>query len=601
MKHFMTMMLSGAAILLTVVFLVFSVGIYIPRDTAQDIALPFRAEGALLQCQTADGTYGPFTVRGVEVSASMPGHYATEYYASKADYLRWFAQISRMGANTVKALRVMNHEFYDALYEYNREQEQPLYLLQGISIDDGVNYGAGHAYDDRFVGALEADGRNVVDIVHGRKLVLLGAMEGDGGYYRDISQWVIGFVVGSDWSNDMIAYTDHSVSHSAGYHGTYFSASGEATPFETMLAQVMDEIAAYETEKYHCQHPIGFLNSPAYDFLEYEPNYQMQLKKYSYLNPEHVLASSQMEAGCFAAYRLFDYCDDFSRYLSAEQQAQYSDILADLDRQSSFGGYLQFLSRYHTMPVLVSEYGVSSARGVVSAEQSPCTEEEQGRRLVAVYADAVRFGWAGVCISAWQDAWEQKSWNTSFATDMQDRYLWHDIQTEGQCYGLMAYEPGAEAAVCTLDGHPEEWEPGDQVLSRQGQTLSARYDWKYLYLLLSGEAVSPDAAQYIPMDLAADVGSRVSDSPALQFSRAADFILCIDGTQNSRLLVQERYQAARENFLFEMTGQNPFARYPDKDSGVFVTVQMAVDKDALVEDYALLEPAVRRALTGLAT
>ena len=49
MKRFMIMMLSGAAILLTVVLLVFSVGLYIPSDSSQDRAIPFRAEGTLLQ------------------------------------------------------------------------------------------------------------------------------------------------------------------------------------------------------------------------------------------------------------------------------------------------------------------------------------------------------------------------------------------------------------------------------------------------------------------------------------------------------------------------------------------------------------------------
>jgi len=600
MKRFMIMMLSGAATLLIVVFLVFSVGVYIPLDWAHDKDIPFRTEGTLLQCRLENGTYEPLVIRGVEVSASMPGHYGTEYYAKKEDYLRWFAQIDRMGANTVKALRVMNHAFYDALYEYNQKQAQPLYLIQGISICDEVNHGSGNAYDDDFKGSLKADGRTVVDIIHGRKLVLLEDMEGSGGFYRDISQWVIGFVVGSDWNVDMIAYTDHKMRHK-GYQGNYFSASSDASAFETMLAEVMDEITAYETEKYHSQHPIGFLNSPSYDFLDYAQNYKVQLKKYSYLDPEHVLASDQMEAGSFAAYRLFDYCDDFSAYLSEEQKEKYKDILAGLDRASSFDGYMQFLSRYHTMPVLASEYGISSARGIVSIKQAPCTEEAQGEQLVAVYKDAVKFGWAGVCISSWQDAWEQKNWNTSFSTDMKYRHLWHDIQTEGQCYGLMAYEPGEGEATCILDGNPREWKYDDVVFSRQGQTLSARYDWKYLYLMLSGENISPDTVQYIPIDIAPDVGSTASNNPALHFSCATDFIVCIDGMHHSKLLVQDRYQAMRENFLFEMNGQNPFAHYPDKNSKDFVTVQMAVRKGALVENYTLLEPSVRKEQTGLVT
>ena len=47
------------------------------------------------------------------------------------------------------------------------------------------------------------------------------------------------------------------------------------------MARVMDEITAYETDKYSAQRPAGFLCDPSCDFLEYEEVYARQLEKHA--------------------------------------------------------------------------------------------------------------------------------------------------------------------------------------------------------------------------------------------------------------------------------------------------------------------------------
>ena len=69
------------------------------------------------------------------------------------------------------------------------------------------------------------------------------------------------------------AYTDHNIIRSQSYQGTYFTTRDDATAFEAMLAQVMDEVTLYESKKYKTQRPIGFINDPANDFLADEPVY----------------------------------------------------------------------------------------------------------------------------------------------------------------------------------------------------------------------------------------------------------------------------------------------------------------------------------------
>lgn len=601
MKRFL---IAAVALLLAALggwYAVYHHGFYLDLHPDAPVTALFRSEGTQLLRRTEDGGWAPFAIRGVDVSAGLPGRYATEFAAAAEDYLRWFEAIGALGANTLRASTVMDDDFYNALYAYNTARPEPLYLLQGIQVSDAANDGKKDAYSDDFLGALLRDGRNVVDIIHGRKSISAAGMQGGGLYRRDLSPWTVGYLVGQEWNSETIAYTDHSAIRSGAYQGGYFATAPEATAFEAMLAQVMDETTAYESGKYKTQRLIAFVNDPANDPFAYDPHYGAQLSKYNQLDAEHILPTPALTSGYFAAYRLYDFCPDFSQYLSAAQRADLGELLSRLDASAPYGGYLELLSAYHTMPVVCAGYGFSSARGAVALDQAPLTERQQGEALVAVYEAAMDSGWSGVFISSWQDAWERRTWNTAFATVLTRNYLWHDLQTDGQNYGLMAFDPGREARVCVLDGDPGEWSPDDAVLTAQGRTLSVRSDAEGLYLLIQGEGVGPETPLYLPIDTTQESGSALCAAPALTFDRAADFLLCLDGRENSRLLVQERYDAMRENFLFEVTGEDPFVSCPAADSPAFVPVTMALRSSALIDAGAILTPAEAQSIRALGT
>ena len=298
-----------------------------------------------------------------------------------------------------------------------------------------------------------------------------------------------------------------------------------------------------------------------------------------------------MVAGYFAAYQLYDFCDSFSVRLSAGQEQALGPLLEGLPTGEPYGGYLELLSRYHTMPVIAAGYGFSSSRGATLLNTPPNDERTQGQRLVEVSQALESSGWAGGFLSTWQDEWERTSWNTAFAAASTGHYLWHDLQSEGQNYGLMAFEPGTEDA-CVVDGSPGEWSEGDLLLERDGLRLSARYDAEGLYLLLEG--VSREERVYLPLDLSPEVGSAVCLSPALTFQREADLLLCLDGTDNTRLLVQERCDPLRERFLFETEGEDPFHDPPAQNSGRFVPLGMAVRNPLLVDNLTPETRALQR-------
>lgn len=597
MIKFIIISLIIISLLFGAYYAVYQEGVYFNKIHSGQMSIPFKSDGKDIKIRNLNGEYERIILRGVDVLSSIPGKYGTDFAAEEDDYLRWIKNIGEMGANSIRVVTIMDDDFYNALYRYNMSNKSPIYLLQGIPVSDEVNYGDGDAYREDFADKLIQDGLDAVDIIHGRKII--SGMRGIKRYRVDVSSWVIGYLVGSEWDGDMIAYTDHSTVNPDNYNGDYFYTAEGSTSFEAVLARVMDRIISYEADKYNAQRIIGFINDPLTDFLIYENVYRRQLRKYSYIDAEHIIGTEKLKSGQFASYRLYDTVMEFSQYLSEDQREEISDILSSLNISAYYDGYLQLMAEYHTMPVVAAGYGFSSSRGITEPGSIPITEDEQGKKLVAVYREAIEEGWSGVFISSWQDAWERRSWNTAFSTIYRRGNLWHDVQSEGQGYGLMSFDPGESERIAIIDGNPEEWSEDDIVLESEGTRLSIRSDEQGLYLLIQGEIVKQDNKLYIPMDTTQKSGSRIYEDLSLEFDREADFILSLDGIENSRLLVHERYDGVRANFNQQITGSDPYIFYPDVDSPVFLTSYMVIDNNNLIEDFNILTPEERRRLTAL--
>ena len=376
---------------------------------------------------------------------------------------------------------------------------------------------------------------------------------------------------------------DATTANPTSFDGAYFTTTPEASAFETLLARLMDGMATYEAEKYGQQRLLAFINDPLNDPFAYETFYARQLGKYSRIDAEHIRPTEAFASGYFAAYSVSASFPDFSQYLSAGQRSALGEALAELDTERFGDGYVQLLNAYHTMPVLVASYGFSTARGTVSTE-GPLNEQEQGERLVAAYEDFLSAGCAGAVVSTWQDVWTRRTWNTSYAVDVYESHRWHDLQSAGQSSGLLAFAPGSEASACVVDGDGSEWTEADVVWQANGLSLSVRQDAEGLYLLVRGEGVSPQAALYIPIDVTPLSGATQSAQPSLRFARGADFLLCLSGAEDSRLLVQARYEALRENYLASTSGEDPFADPPAADSSLFVPIGMVTERTGVLTE-----------------
>ena len=131
-----------------------------------------------------DGAWEEFEIRGVNMGVGIPGEWATDYAIDHDTYMRWFEYIQELGANTVRVYTIQADDFYNAFYDYNTARvsadEEPLWLIHGVWVNDYVQFSHRDAYDPDFMQTLIDDSKTLVDIRHGNRNLSLGYGLGSG-------------------------------------------------------------------------------------------------------------------------------------------------------------------------------------------------------------------------------------------------------------------------------------------------------------------------------------------------------------------------------------------------------------------------------------
>lgn len=567
----------------------YRLGWYVDLHPDEEVTSLMEVRGEEIIHWTEDGPQ-PFEIRGVNMGSGIPGEWSTDFAIDKETYLRWFGQIQAMGANVVRVYTIQADDFYEAFYEYNQGREEPLWLLHGVWVNDYIQNSHRDAYDPDFLDVFLEDCRTVVDVIHGNKKISLGRMaSADSGFYRrDISPWVIGYILGVEWEDVTVAYTDEKYAGTEGapsYQGKYLCAAPEATPFEVMLTQVGDKIIAYESERYKQQRLVAFSNWPTTDPFLYPDAVSNFFMKCAQVDVEHIKRTEHFLAGQFASYHVYPYYPDYLNYMddwSAYGLDQADYVLAD-GKRNTYRAYLQMLNDHHTMPVVISEFGVSTGRGMAQRDQNTgrnqgnLSEQDQGQALADCWADIQAAGCNGGCVFSWQDEWFKRTWNTMHAVDLKRTPYWSDYQTNEQYFGLLSFDPGEEQSVCYVDGDCSEWTQEDLVAEQDGISVSMKYDEKFLYFRVHKDGFRfGEEVLFLPIDTTQKTGSSCCENFGLLFDRAADFLLVLDGKENSRLLVQARYEALRAAYSENVQGFNTYFQenQPEPDSPQFVPVNM---------------------------
>ena len=589
----------------------YRLGIYIDLHPDAPVTTFMKTDADTIYMER-DGTYEPFEIRGVNMGVGIPGEWATDYAIDEETYLRWFGWIQEMGANTIRVYTILHDDFYNAFYHYNTQREEngeePLWLIHGVWVNDYVQNSHRDAYDNDFRQTLLDDCRTVVDILHGKKNLNLGEGTGSGTYRKDVSSWVIGYILGVEWEDVTVAYTNHKYPDRNSYQGTYLYTTEDASPFEAMLCEVGDKIIEYESERYKEQRLVAFSNWPTTDPFDYPDRITGFFMKCAKVDVEHIRKTDAFLSGQFASYHVYPYYPDYlsyltlaenwneneeqpyelpqsdepknpiEQYLSGGDQADYLDPQGQVN---TYYTYLKALTNYHSMPVVISEYGVSTGRGMAQRDQNTgrnqgnMSEQDQGEAIIECYEDIMAAGCAGSCVFTWQDEWFKRTWNTMHAVDLDNTPYWSDYQTNEQYFGLLTFDPGQEESVCYVDGDLSEWQPEDLVIENEDASVSIKYDEKFIYFLIQKEDFSLESdLLYLPIDITPKTGSTYCENYDLSFERASDFLIVIDGKENSRVLVQERYEVLRAMYYYETDGLDPYLNTVDEDTPVFKPIEL---------------------------
>jgi len=538
-----------------------------------------------------EGRWRPRFWTGVNLGATTPGHFPGEFSPTKEDYGRWFRQMKDMNARLVRIYTIFPPEFYEALLEFNANQAEPLWLLQEIWPPEEVlseyEGGTNDAFDAAIAAQFRAEISDAVRAVHGDLDRPAQPGRASGRYHADVSQFLLGWLVGAEWSQSVVKATDERHTGMQAFVGNYFRATVGASPFENWLAAMLEQVATEEM-RYGWQPPAAFVNWPTTDPLRHasEPDPQEDLVS---VDPAHVAPATTWRAGYFAAYHVYPYYPDFLRF--DPQYQAYRDTAGNLN---PYAGYLHDLKAHHSrIPVIIAEFGVPASRGLahrgpLGRDQGMHTEEEQGRIDADLLASIYGEGYDGGILFSWLDEWYKTTWNVAgLELPGESRPRWLNPLANEQFFGVLAAEPGPAGSLITVDGNSVDW---DRVRSRMDQAypamdLSVSQDEAYLYLLLRKRAGAWDFrhdAVHVGFQTLPG-GSRTADlAPGIVFSQPIQFLLQIKGPTDALLSVLSAYD--QHTFRWGVVEQSVEfdPRYADPSRGVFLPWKLLLSRPVVL-------------------
>ncbi len=536
---------------------------------------PARIIDGEFRVRTGDGDYEKLYLSGVNIGAGKPGYFPGEFGVTREDYLRWFREISDMNVRVIRVYVNQMPEFYDALKKFNDSAERPLYLIHGVYMNEDYiqQYQDAFDPDGAIVDSFTYDLKNAVDMIHGNASVEKRPGNAGGEYTSDVSEWVIGWILGVEWSADFVLGTNEAHPEKTEFSGEYVYTEN-ASPFEVFLAQSAETVIGWEMESYGAQRPTALCNWCTTDPLDHPNEPSPEMEDAVSVDAEHILASESFTAGFFASYHVYPYYPEFLSY-----DRQYLTG----DEPDPYLAYLKALNAHHTMPVLISEYGIPASRGtahsnaVTGMSQGHVSEERQGQWLTELDADIREAGCAGGLIFTWQDEWFKRTWNSMDYEDPDRRPFWFNCQSPEESFGLLAFDQGARETAVVLDGDPGEWRRRDHLTENQGIELSVRSDAAFVYLLLRSDLADfENDVIYVPLDVMPEQGNTSYGDAA--FESGADFLLRLHGREDTAVLVDAYYDV----FQFDYSVKHQFFQTTqgqlEKDSGCFNRIYLAMNR-----------------------
>lgn len=517
-------------------------------DNQTGISFRFKAEGDYFYIYES-GDWKQMFMRGVNIGATEPGLFPGDLTISYDTYYRWFGYISEMNCNCIRIYTLMPPQFYQALGDFNKKAKNKLYLYQGIWVneEDIERLSDTYAENEKILNDFATDAVNLVNVIHGKAKIAETAGEAYGTYNTDVSPWLVGWIIGIEWDPNFVINTNNQHPDKKDYDGEYLYTQ-TASPFEAFLCRVGDALIKHEAETYKFQVPLAFSNWITTDPLTHpnEPHFD---EDKTTVNTENVKCRN-FGPGMFASYHIYPYYPDSLNY-----QEDYLEYTDDSGKVNTYEAYLEDLKLAHTVPIIVAEFGIPTSRGmghesVMGYNQGMVDETAQGAMLIDMLGSIENAKYAGGIVFTWQDEWFKRTWNNVMFDIADRRPYWSNIQTTEQCFGLLAFDPGKESMAAYVDGDVSEWRNAKPTVTTAQGKLYIKSDERYLYIMLdAGNYDFEKDTLLIPINTIADQGNLKAAQYNAEFDTAADFLIYINGKDNSHIYVDRYYDAFNYYFL----------------------------------------------------
>ncbi len=555
------------------------------RTRPAALRLDARVGRRIFEIPGGPGGWRGIWVKGVNIGAALPGRHPSEFPPDDGTYQHWLEVAAGMGANSLRVYTIHPPHFYRALERWNRSHpEAPLWLIHGVwtELPPGP---LEERYDDPgWRAEFRAEGRRVVDLLHGHAIIQPRSGHAAGVYTADVSRWVLAYITGREWEPYSVeAYSALHPDRTA-YRGRFLQiAGGSAT--EVWLTEECDALLAYEVDGYNALRPIAYTNWPTLDPLQHPTEStvkeEARLRPWSLpetpkefdndavgLDAVKMRPTALNPAGTFASYHAYPYYPDFL-LLDPGYGAARSP-----EGPSHYYGYLRELVEHHgDMPVLISEYGVPSSRGIAHFQPEGWnhgghSEAEQAAIDARLTRDIHAAGAAGGILFAIIDEWFKKNWVViDFEQPLERNRLWLNPLDAEQNYGIIAMRAGARDSVISIDGNPDDWGARGRrwsvpeaaagtppaLVIRDFRVTS---DEAYVYFRLDVGSVDWKLGRYlIGIDTyRADRGGHTLPYTGTRCAAGMEFVVDLGGPDRGYLLVDRPYNLYR---AVPLPGSNP--------------------------------------------
>ncbi|SEB91034.1 hypothetical protein [Paenibacillus sp. GP183] len=466
---------------------------YTPVESTQlsdGTNVKFRTQGEKIEVYS-NQKWQPFFAKGVNLGATTPGYDPGELAIDKPTFLRWFAEIKKLGSNVIRVYTIHNPVFYDSLVEYNHQHpEDPLYFIQGVWSPEEQFYKTYDALSAISIKAFKTEISHAVGAVYGDISIPAEQGKASGSYKTNAAPYLLGWSIGTEWDPTLVDRTNKAHPGLAPFKGDYFQAKSSASPFESMLAEMLNTLASFES-RYGWQHPYTFTNWVTTDPLSHPGEILVDEDLVS-VDAMHI-EPVNWKAGYFASFHAYPYYPDFFRL-----DETLKTVRNDKGELDSYKSYLRLLKEHHKgIPIMITEFGVPSSKGVahltdLGRNQGGHTEQEQGIIDADLLHQINQEQYAGAILFMWQDEWFKRTWNTQdYEQPVERRKYWLNVLTNEKLFGLDGFYSSKDGPL-KIDGNLDDWssikDKKEFVSSVPGwKKMMVTHDEAYLYVAIELE------------------------------------------------------------------------------------------------------------------